>query len=102
MTIRVMNLISMSILGFFAVANVLSLIQYRLHSSDYRFPLEMGGFAYRSPTHYVAVASVTIALCAVALLVSYTRLPSEIVLGARVVLAMLLIAWALTWWIEYA
>lgn len=100
MTIRVMNLISLLILGFFAVANVVSVIQYRLHSSDYRFPLEMGGFAYRSPTHYVAVASVTIAVCAVALVISYTRLPSEVVLGARVALAVALVAWALTWWIE--
>lgn len=100
MTSRVMNLISTLILGFFAVANVLAVIHYGLHSSDYRFPLEMGGFAYRSPTHYVAVASATIAVCVVALLVSYTRLPSEIVLGARVVLAVALIAWALTWWIE--
>jgi hypothetical protein len=100
MAIRVMNLISVLILSFFAVTNVLSVIQYRLHSSDYRFPLEMGGFAYRSPAHYVAVASATIAVCVIALLVSYTRLPSEIVLGARLALAVALIAWALTWWIE--
>jgi hypothetical protein len=88
------------ILSFFAVMNVLSVIQYRLHSSDYRFPLEMGGFAYRSSAHYGAVAWATIAVCVIALLVSYTRLPSEIVLGARLVLAVALIAWTLTWWIE--
>lgn len=100
MTIRVVNLISMLILGFFALANALSVIQYGLHSSDYRFPLEMGGFVYRSPTHYVGIALATIAVCMVALLISYTRLSSGIVLGARVVLAMSLVAWSLTWWIE--
>lgn len=100
MTTRVINLISVLLLCFFALLNLLSVIQYGLNSSDYRFPLEMGGFAYRSPTHYVAVTLATFSLCVTGLLISYTRLPAEVVIGARLVLVLALIAWALMWWIE--
>lgn len=57
---RAMNSISVRIRSGFVVVDFLFVIQYGLHASGYRFPLEMGGLAYRSAAHCVGVASATV------------------------------------------